>query len=146
MDGDHVAFETRRAGRLDVQVAQSLHPEPERPFRNREADSRHLATARAPLWPGGPAEEGHRGPRRAEVVAEVDVVRVRHVLVDALLNEAQTEHADVEVDVLLNIARDAGHVVDARDGGRQARTSVYGPLRPQLIVVPPHRVEMPRAR
>ncbi len=136
MDGDHVAFETRRAGRLDVQVAQSLHPEPERPFRNREADSRHLATAGAPLWPGGPAEEGHRGPRRAEVVAEVDVVRVRHVLVDALLHEAQTEHADVEVDVPLNIACDAGHVVNARDGGRQRADPHNGWLRPKPMLSP----------
>src|SRR5213078_1903730 len=140
VDGDHIAFETRRARRLDVQVAQSLHPEPERPLRNREADSRHLAAARAPLWPGGPAEEGHRGPRRAEVVAEVDVVRVRHVLVDALLNEAQTEHADVEVDVLLNIACDAGHVVNARDGGRQRADPHNGWLRPKPMLSPPHRV------
>src|SRR5439155_18316126 len=140
MDGDHVAFETRRAGRLDVQFAQSLHPEPERPFRNREADSRHPAAARAPLWPGGPAEEGHRSPRRAEVVAAVDVVGVRHVLVDALLHESKTEHADVEVDVLLNIACDAGHVVNARDGGRQRADPHNGWLRPKPMLSPPHRV------
>src|SRR5713101_8323052 len=104
MDRDHVAFEAGGARRLDVQIAQSLRPELKRPFRDREADSRHLSAARPPLGPGGPAEEGHRGPRRAEVVPEVNVVRVGHVLVDALLYETQAEHGDVEVDVLLNVA------------------------------------------
>src|SRR5713101_3468696 len=137
MDRDHVAVEAGGARRLDVQIAESLHPEVKRPFRDREADRRDLSASRPPLRPGGPAEEGHRGPGRAEVVAEVNVVRIRHVLVDALLDEAQAEHGDVEVDVLLNIACDAGHVVDARNGGRQAKTSVYGRLRPQTIVFPP---------
>jgi hypothetical protein len=41
------------------------------------------------------------------------VIGVRHVLVDALLDEAKAQDAHVEVDALLNISSDARHVVDA---------------------------------
>src|SRR6202030_3747113 len=44
---------------------------------------------------------------------EVDVVGVGHILVDALLDETQPEHGDVEVDAFLHVAGDRGDVVDA---------------------------------
>src|SRR5438132_7216370 len=54
------------------------------------------------------------------MIAEVQVIGVGQILVDALLHEAQAQHADVEIDVLLDVAGDAGHVVNARNAGRQA--------------------------
>src|SRR6059036_369798 len=59
-----------------------------------------------------PAEEGHRRAGRTHIVGKVEVVRIRHVLVDALLDEPEAQHANVEVDVLLDVAGDARDVVD----------------------------------
>ena len=63
------------------------------------------------------------------MVAEVEVIGVGKVLVDALLDEAQAQHADVKVDVLLDVACDARDVVDARNAGRHASDLSAGWLR-----------------
>src|SRR5450759_723946 len=74
--------------------------------------------------PRGPAEERHRRARRTLVIAEIDVIGVRNVLVDALLDEAQAEHTDVEVDAFLNVAGDRGHVVNAGQADRHQSLSL----------------------
>ncbi len=72
---------------------------------------------RTPLRPGRPAKEGHCRARRAEVVAEIDVVGVGEVLVDALFDEAQAQDTDIEVGAFLDVPSDGGHVVDAGHAG-----------------------------
>src|SRR5207248_10300673 len=74
-------------------------------------------------------EEGHGGARRAQVVGEVEVVGVRDVEVDRLLDEAEAEYVDVEVDVLLHVAGDAGDVVDTRRAFGHDRAHVRSPPR-----------------
>ena len=58
-------------------------------------------------------EERDVVPRRALLVAVEEVVHGRIVLVDALLDEPQPEHARVEVDVAWRVAGDRGDMVDA---------------------------------
>jgi len=58
-------------------------------------------------------EERQVGARVTVLVRVEQVVDGRVVLVDRLLDEPQPEQADVEVDVALRVAGDAGHVVDA---------------------------------
>ena len=52
-------------------------------------------------------EEREIGPRIAVAVGVEEVVRVRDVLIDALLHQPHAEHAGVEVEVLLRVAADA---------------------------------------
>ena len=57
-------------------------------------------------------EERDVGARAALLVGVEEVVDGRVVLVDRLLDEPQTEHAGVEVDVPGRVAGDQGDVVD----------------------------------
>src|SRR4029077_1697465 len=59
---------------LDPELAQPAAPPVERGGRHRERDGRDLPAPHLLLRPGRPAEEGHRGAWRAQVVAKVDVV------------------------------------------------------------------------
>ena len=100
-----------------TQPLEPVAPETKGSGRHLERDCRDLAAAGALLRPGRPAEERHGRPRGAQVIAEIDVVGVRQVLVDALLDEAEPKHSDVEVDALLHVAGDARHVVDTGNAG-----------------------------
>ena len=66
----------------------------------------------APRGRVGEFEEGQDRPGRAALVAEVQVVDVRGVEVDRLLDQAHAEHARVEVHVAGRVGGDAGDVVD----------------------------------
>ena len=77
------------------------------------ADGVHHPRASAANAGAGVLEEGDVVPGRAFLVAVEEVVDGRVVLVDALLDEAKTEDACVEVDVLRRVARDRSDVVDA---------------------------------
>ena len=115
--GQRVGAEPAHLLVVNPELSQAVGPEVERAARHLERHRRDLTAAGVLLRPGRPAEESHRGARRAEVVAEIDVVGVREVLVDALFDEAQPEHADVEVDALLDVGGDARHVVNAGNAG-----------------------------
>ena len=99
---------------LGVVGAQPLRPEVERLGRSDPPDD--------PVdHPGaGPAqgrarilEEGQVGARVPILVGEKEVVDGRVVLVDGFLDQPQTQHAGVEVDVALGVLGDRGDVVDA---------------------------------
>jgi glycolate oxidase len=62
-------------------------------------------------------KEGHEGARSPDSIAVIEVVGARVVEVDGLLDEPQTEHANVKVNVRLGRTRDGGHVVNAGDHG-----------------------------
>src|SRR5437764_13190033 len=149
MEAYQVGVEPGDALMLDPQPAQPLRPEVERRLGHREGHRHDLAAAGATAGPRRPAEKRHRRAGRAEVVGKVEVVGVGQVLVDALLDEAQPEHADVEVDVPLNIARDGGRVVDAGHGGGHGLTPFTGWLRSELMLAPhsrPQRGDSPPSR
>ncbi len=63
----------------------------------------------------GVLEERDVRAGRAVLVGVEEVVDARVVLVDRLLDQPQTEHARVEVDVAASVAGDQGDVVDAVD-------------------------------
>src|SRR5438876_2148794 len=69
--------------------------------------------ARPPAGDRGILEERQIGARRALLVAIEQVVDARVVLVDALLHQAQAQHARVELDVAGRVTGDGGYVVDA---------------------------------
>src|SRR6202521_590910 len=116
-EDDRVGVEPGHPAMVYTQLLHPVAPEIERPRRDLERDGRHLAASGSLLRPGRPAEECHHGPRRADVVGEIDVIGIGQVLVDALLDEAKAEHANVEIDALLHVARDARHVVGCGDAG-----------------------------
>src|SRR5438477_2192431 len=120
LEHQRVDAEARGPGELDIQAAEAPRPELERSAGDRERDHGHLPASRRPPRQVRPAEKRHGAAWSAEVVAEVDVVGVGDVEVDGLLDEAKAEYADVEVDILLNVARDACDVVNSGNVGGQS--------------------------
>ena len=86
-----------------------------------------LAAARRSPGQVGPPEEGQRRSRGPQPVSKVNVVGVRDVEVDCLLDEAKPQHADVEVHVALHVAGDGGHVMDP---GNVLWQALHPPFRP----------------
>jgi hypothetical protein len=85
------------------------------------------ADPRMPRRRARPLEEGDDRAGCADLVAEVEVVAAGVVEVDRLLDEAQPEHARVEVDRALRVRADERDVVDALDRHRFApQSSVVG--------------------
>ena len=76
-------------------------------------DGMHHPGAGAALARARVLEEGDVGPRVATLVRVEEVVHGRVILVDGLLDEAEAEQADVELDVSRRVGRDRSHVVDA---------------------------------
>src|SRR3954454_17669817 len=58
-----------------------------------------------------PREEGQKRRRATLLIAVVEVVGVRGVEVDGLLDQSQPEHLGVEVDVALRLGCDRGDMV-----------------------------------
>ena len=107
------------APRRDPLVREARGPEVERLLRgDPEGDRVHHPGA-------GPAAAGARileerdvGAGAALLVGVEEVIDGRVVLVDSLLDESQSEHAGVEVDVAGCVAGDAGHVMNAFEAHR----------------------------
>src|SRR3970040_301247 len=66
-----------------------------------------MANATATAWPTPGI------PGMPEGVAVEEVIGPGVILVHAALHQAQTQQADIEVDVLLRISRNGRHVMDA---------------------------------
>jgi hypothetical protein len=80
------------------------------PYRKRDLTADHELSS-----PAGshvrPREEGQVRARMSLAVGEEEVIGIRHILVDGLLDQSQTENAHVEVHVLLRIPRDRRYVM-----------------------------------
>ena len=96
----------------DVGIGQACCPEVERLLgRHAPLDGVDHAVAGLAEGRAGELEEGQDRARGAALVAEVQVVDVGLVEVDRLLDQAQAEHARVEVDVARSVGGDRGDVV-----------------------------------
>ncbi len=107
-------------GRLlvgDAVAKQPLDPEAERGRRDGERRRAHLPRAGPAAAGARPRKERHDPARGADLVTVVQVVALRIVEVHRALHESQAEHAGVEVDVALRVARDRADVVQAGDDG-----------------------------
>jgi hypothetical protein len=89
-------------------------------------------------------EEGQDGARGPGLVAVVQVVRVRRVVVHRLLDQPQPQHTGVEVHVDRGVGGDGGDVVEALElhrqaatGARRAAKSVRRPLDPNMLLAQP---------
>ena len=99
---------------LDALALEALRPEVERGVRrDAPVDPVHHSGAGASAHGPRIFEEREVEAGVALLVAVEEVVDGRVVLVDRLLDEAQTEDACVEVDVGARVACDRGDVVDA---------------------------------
>src|SRR5690606_19254963 len=58
-----------------------------------------------------PQKEGQDAPWGADLVTEIEVIRLRVVEIDRALDEPEAEEPGVEVEVPLRITRDGGDVV-----------------------------------
>ena len=113
---------TTTSCRRGVSPGLEAQPQPVRILQlDRLADVRRLEPDRLerpaaePALPGArPLEERDQRPGSPDLVAEVEVVAVRVVEVDRLLDEREAELA-VEVERLLRVRADARHVVEARE-------------------------------
>ena len=99
---------------LDAVGAQALGPEVEgRSGGDPPDDPVHHPRARPSRGRAGVLEEGQVGAGVPRLVGEKEVVDGRVVLVDGFLDQPQTHHAGVEVDVALGVLGDRGDVVNA---------------------------------
>ena len=99
---------------LDLVIGQAPGPEVERVLAcHAPHDAVDHSVARAPGHRAGVLEEREVEPRMGVLVAVEEVVDGRIVLVDRLLDQAQAEHADVEVHVALGVAGDGRDVMYA---------------------------------
>jgi hypothetical protein len=80
----------------------------------------HHARARPAAARARVLEERDVRAGRAALVGIEEVVDGRVVLVDRLLDEAQAEHARVEVDIARSVGRDRRDVVNAFESHRTA--------------------------
>src|SRR3990172_3342339 len=93
--------------------AEAADPVIQRTFGNGKRDRRRLAHAGNSRCAAGPGEKGEFRPGMPEGVAVEEVIGSGVILVHAALHQAQTQQADIEVDVLLGISRNGRHVMDA---------------------------------
>ena len=100
---------------VDALFLEALLPVAERSLGHREDGRADLADAGAALADVRKREIGHHRARRAEFVRVVEMVDVRCVEVDGLLDPAQPELAGEEFVVLTGILRHRGDVVKALD-------------------------------
>ncbi len=84
--------------------------------RNTECSGRGLSNAQAAAGGMRPGEEGQNGPRRAAVVAKVEVIRSGIVKVDGALDETKPQHFGVEVKIALRVGSNRCYVMQANDG------------------------------
>ncbi len=112
---------------LDALAREALAPEVERGLGADAVDDRgdHAGTGASGAR-SGVLEERDVGAGGAELVRVEEVVDGGVVLVDRLLDEPQTEHARVEVDVATGVAGDQGDVVDAVDCAHGRRLILPG--------------------
>src|SRR5260370_2525937 len=101
----------------DAVTHQPLDPESERAWQHGERCDGDLSSPVAPGSGAGPGAEGHDTPRRAHVIAVVEMVSLRIVEVHGALDEPEAEQPDVEVEVALGVARDRGDVMNAEHAG-----------------------------
>ena len=107
------------APRRDPHVREARGPEVERLLRgDPEGDRVHHPGAGTAAAGARILEERDVGAGAALLVGVEEVIDGRVVLVDSLLDESQSEHAGVEVDVAGCVAGDAGHVMNAFEAHR----------------------------
>src|SRR5262249_37494068 len=100
---------------------QTLDPEADGGGKHCEGGDRDLAGPLTAAPGAGPGGEGQDGAGSANLIAKVEVVGLGVVEVDGAFDQAETEDAGVEVQVVLRVAGDGGDVVNAQDGGGHAR-------------------------
>src|SRR5204863_9773711 len=105
-----------RAFVLHAVPQETLHPKAQRRRKYRECGDGNLSGSLTPAKGARPGKERHDASRIPDVVAEVEVVRVRVVEVHSSFDEPQAEDADVEVEITLRVARDRRDVMDAVNG------------------------------
>ena len=91
---------------------EMLQPEIDRVWRNGERGRIDLAGASNPAARARPRKKRQNRSWRATVIAEIEVICPRVIEVDGALNEAQTEHQDIKIQVSLRIACDRCYVVE----------------------------------
>ncbi len=111
-EGNHLP---RRPLVCDSVTHQPLDPESQCAWEHGEGRDGDLACPLAPGSRAGPREEGHDAPRTTDLVAEVEMVRLRIVEIHGALDQPEAEQPHVEVEVLLRVTRDCGDVMDAED-------------------------------
>ena len=107
---DRLVEALERFPAVDAVRIETVEPVVDRLGRGDEGRRARLTAADPALRPVTEREERQGGPRRPDLVAVVEVVRVLVVEVHRPLHEAQAEHVGVELDVRLRVARNRRYV------------------------------------
>ena len=122
-------------------AGEPLVPPAEGGLRHAERGRRGHPRALPALRHARPREEGQQAGRAALLVAVVQVVGVRGVEVDRLLDQPQPQRAGVEVDVRLRVGGDRGDVMEPvrADGRHGPSVSASGTARRPRAATPTPR-------
>ena len=113
-EGEHLfVVSIGRLVDVDPQLLEPLVPPPQRRSRHAECRRRRHPGSLAPLGDTRPGEERQQARRTPLLVPVVEVIRVRRVEVDRLLDQSQAEGSRVEVDVGLRVGGDRGDVMQS---------------------------------
>src|SRR5438552_17865738 len=94
-------------------LLKALQPVTDRVRRNLERRRFDLAGPANSAARPRPGKECENRSRRAAVVAEIKMITSRIVEIDCALDETQPEKADIEIKIVLGIAGDRRHVMEA---------------------------------
>ena len=96
-------------------LLQAFQPVAGRVFWNCERDGIDLVRAANPAPRTRPREKRHNCARRAARFAEIKVVGAGIIEIHSALDEAQSEHASVKIQIALRITRNRGDVMKSRN-------------------------------
>ena len=85
-------------------------------MRNTEGSGRGFSYAQAAACGMRPGKEGQDCPRRAGIVAKIEVIGSGIVKVDGAFDETKPQHLGVEVKIPLRVGSNRCYVMQADDG------------------------------
>ena len=99
---------------IDAAAAESLRPKVQGILRaNPPDDPVNHAGARSAAGCAGILKEGQIGAGAAPLIGEEEVIDARIVLIDGFLDQAQSEHTGIKIDISLGVLGDRGDVMDS---------------------------------
>src|SRR5258708_9244670 len=96
-------------------AGKASQPVIQRTLRYGECDRAYLPRPLTPLGSIRPDKESQDSTAMPQFISIIQVIGIRRIKVDCLLDQAQAQQARAKIDVLLCITTDGRDMVDARD-------------------------------
>src|SRR5438045_6764793 len=95
--------------------AEPLLPVTERRLRNSERDRSRLTHSTSSLWIARPGEKSEDRARTPQIIPIIEMVGIRRIKIDRLLDKTQPQNTYVEVNITLWIVCNCCNMVNTED-------------------------------